>query len=88
MGLDDYDGLHQAATVVAAQVTLTAKSHGVHGNGILLAEVLSSPPGVTITPAAGAAGAAAMNISLTESQQTRIDQAVAERGSTILTRPV
>ena len=62
LGLDDYDGLHQAATVVAAQVTLTAKSHGVHGNGILLAEVLSSPPGVTITPAAGAAGAGAPDL--------------------------
>lgn len=62
LGLDDYDGLHQAATVLAAQVTLTAKSHGVHGNGILLAEVLSSPPGVTITPAAGAAGAGAPDL--------------------------
>lgn len=32
--------------------------------------------------------AAAMNVSLTASQQAWIDQAVAERGSTVLTRPV
>lgn len=61
LGLSDYDGLHTSSSVALNVVTLTAKSHGVHGNGILV-EVISAPPGVSVAVAAGAAGAGAPDV--------------------------
>ena len=73
----DYDGLHTSPGVALNVVTLGAKSHGVHGNGILI-ETISEPPGVSVAIAPGAVGSGApdLDAALQELGTTRYDYTI------------
>jgi phage tail sheath gpL-like len=57
----EFDSQHTASTQALAELTLTAKSHGVHGNEILL-EALTLPPGITVTIVQPTGGAGAPDL--------------------------
>jgi phage tail sheath gpL-like len=59
--VNEYLDLHVASTVLAAVQTLTARSHGAHGNQIQF-KVLQNTPGITITLVAMASGAGDPNL--------------------------
>jgi phage tail sheath gpL-like len=61
LGSGDYDNLHVTCVNADEVATLTARSHGIHGNGIWLANV-KVPPGITSTIAAMASGAGSPDV--------------------------
>lgn len=61
LGGAEFDSQHTAPSVLAAVLTMTAKSHGVHGNEILL-EALELPPGITVTIVQPTGGAGAPDL--------------------------
>lgn len=56
-----YSGLHCTASDATTEVTITARSKGLHGNDIAL-KVLEQPPGITVTVTAMASGSGASSL--------------------------